>query len=136
MIKFIFNWLLLYLDAHGLVDCSASALDGRSRDGYGTKIHMATDGSGIPLTIVLSPGQAHESQFALRLLDGIGVQREDGSMKYRGRAVLADKVYSGHTQRNGLKRREVKRLSPRKSNEKWFQMDVKNSFIMLIATAI
>lgn len=78
-------WLLLYLDAHGLVDCSASALDGRSRDGYGTKIHMATDGSGIPLTIVLSPGQAYESQFALRLLDGIGVQREDGSMKYRGR---------------------------------------------------
>lgn len=71
---------------------------------YGTKIHTATDGSGIPLNIVLSPGQAHESQFALRLLDGIGVQRQNGSMKRRGHAVLADKAYSGHTLRNELKK--------------------------------
>ncbi|EFW54683.1 Transposase [Shigella boydii ATCC 9905] len=54
---------------------------GRSRGGFGTKIHLATDGSGLPLNIVLSPGQAHESQFAQRLLDGIGVQRQNGSMK-------------------------------------------------------
>ncbi len=68
---------------------------GRSRGGFGTKIHLATDGSGLPLNIVLSPGQAHESQFAQRLLDGIGVQRRNGSMKRRGHAVLADKAYSG-----------------------------------------
>ncbi len=59
---------------------------GRSRGGYGTKIHMATDGSVIPLNIVLSAGQAHESLFALRLLDGIGVQRQNGSMKRRGKS--------------------------------------------------
>ncbi|SPW26054.1 Transposase DDE domain [Edwardsiella tarda] len=68
---------------------------GRSRGGFGTKIHLATDGSGLPLNIVLSPGQAHESQFAQRLLDGIGVQRQNGSMKRRSHAVLADKAYSG-----------------------------------------
>ena len=66
---------------------------GRSRGGFGTKIHLATDGNGLPLNILLSPGQAHESQFALRLLDGIGVQRQNGSMKRRGYAVLADKAY-------------------------------------------
>lgn len=54
---------------------------GRSRGGFGTKIYLATDASGLPLNIVLSPGQAHESQFALRLLDGIGVHRQNGSMK-------------------------------------------------------
>lgn len=48
---------------------------GRARGGYGTKIHMAIDGSGIPLNIKLSLGQAHECQFALRHLEGIGVQR-------------------------------------------------------------
>lgn len=69
---------------------------GRSRGGFGTKIHLATDASGLPLNIVLSPGQAHESQFARRLLDGIGVQRQNGSMKRRGHAVLADKAYSGY----------------------------------------
>ena len=44
---------------------------GRSRGGFGTKIHLATDGGGLPLNIVLSPGQAHESQFAQRLLDAL-----------------------------------------------------------------
>lgn len=34
---------------------------GRSRGGLGTKIHLATDGSGLPLNIVLSPGQSHEA---------------------------------------------------------------------------
>ncbi|MGE0971699.1 IS5 family transposase [Klebsiella sp. WOUb02] len=91
---------------------------GRSRGGFGTKIHLATDGSGLPLNIVLSPGQAHESQFAQRLLDGIGVQRQNGSIKRRGHAVLADKAYSGHTLRNELKRRGIKVVIPRKSNEK------------------
>lgn len=79
---------------------------------------MATDRSGIPLNIVLSPGQAHESLFALRLLDGIGVQRQNGSMKRRCHAVLADKAYSGHTLRNELKNRGIKAVIPRKSNEK------------------
>ena len=113
------------LDENGLVDWSATALDGsnirtlkcaagaqkkhpdiagdnglgRSRGGFGTKIHLAADGSGLPLNIVLSAGQAHESQFALRLLDGIGAQRQNGTMKRRSFAVLADKAYSGHALR-------------------------------------
>lgn len=91
---------------------------GRSRGGFGTKIHLATDGSGLPLNIVLSPGHAHESQFAQRLLDGIGVQRQNGSMKRCGHAVLADKAYSGHALRNALKNKGIKTVIPRKSNEK------------------
>ncbi|KAF1366714.1 transposase [Yokenella regensburgei] len=67
---------------------------------------------------MLSPGQAHESQFAQRLLDGIGVQRENGSMKRRGHAVLADKAYSGHALRDELKSKGIKIVIPRKSNEK------------------
>lgn len=91
---------------------------GRSRGSFGTKIHLATDGNGLPLNIVLSPGQAHESQFAQRLLDGIGVQRQNGSMKRRGHAVLANKAYSGHALRNELKNKGIKAVIPRKSNEK------------------
>lgn len=80
---------------------------GRSRGGFDTKIHLATDGSGLPPNIVQSPRQAHESQFAQRLLDGIGVQRQNGSMKRRG-----------HVLRNALKRNGIKTVVPRKSNEK------------------
>ncbi|XYX41342.1 IS5 family transposase [Candidatus Erwinia dacicola] len=144
VINIIFNRLLTLLDANSFIDWSATALDGsniralrcaaggskkhpdiagdnglgRSRGGFGTKIHLATDGSGLPLNIVLSPGQAHESQFAQRLLDGIGVQRQNGSMKRRGHAVLADKAYSGHALRNELKNKGIKTVIPRKSNEK------------------
>lgn len=100
------------------IDITADNGLGRSRGGFGTKIHLATDAGGLPLNIVLSPGQAHESQFALRLLDGIGVQRQNGSMKRRGHAVLADKAYSGHALRNELKRKGIKVVIPRKSNEK------------------
>lgn len=129
----IFKMLLSSLHAHGLVDWSATALDGRniralrcavgaqknpdisgvngmgrSSGGFSTKIHLATDGSGLPFNIVLSPGQAHERQFALRLLDGIGVQRQNGSMKRRGHTALANKAYSRHALRNELKNKGYK----------------------------
>lgn len=62
---------------------------------------------------MLSPGQAHESQFAQRLLDGIGIQRQNGSMKRRDHVVLADKAYSGHVLRNELKNNGIKAVIPR-----------------------
>lgn len=99
-------------------DITGDHRPGRSCDGFGIKIHLATDGSRLPLNIVLSPGQAHESQFAQRLLDGTGIQRQNGSMKRRGHAVLADKAYSGHVLCNELKNKGIKATIPRKSNEK------------------
>lgn len=99
-------------------DISGDNWLGRSRGDFGTKIHLATDRNGLPLNIVLSPGQAHESQFAQRLLDATGVQRQNGSMKRRGYAVLADKADSGHALRRELKRRGIKAVIPCKSNEK------------------
>jgi hypothetical protein len=108
---------------------------GRSRGGFGTKIHLATDGSGLPLNIILSPGQAHESQFAQRLLDGIGIQHQNGSMKRRGHAVLADKVHSEHILHQELKRKGIKNGLPRKTNKKWQQMVVHNLIEMPTAIA-
>ena len=71
---------------------------GRSRGGFGTKIHLATYAGGLPLNIVLSPGQAHESQFALHLLDSIGVQQsfEPGmtvSVVARQHGVAASRLF-------------------------------------------
>lgn len=76
---------------------------GRSRGDFDTKIHLAADGSGLPLNIMPSPRQAHESQFAQRLLDSIGAQRLNGCIKRRSHAVLADKACSGRALRNELK---------------------------------
>lgn len=108
---------------------------GRSRGGFGTKIHLATDGNGLPLNIVLSPGQAHKSQFAQRLLDGIGVQRQNRCMKRRGHAVVADKAYSGHMLRNELKNKGIKAVIPRKQMRNWHRMGVQSSIVMCTAIA-
>lgn len=83
----------------------------------GTKIYLATEGSGIPLNIILGPGHAHESQFALLLLDGIGVQHHNGSMKRRRHAVLADNAYSGHVLNKYMKNIGKNKTISRKSNE-------------------
>lgn len=72
----------------------------------------------MPLNIVLSGGQAHESQYALRLLDGIGVARKGGYLKRRGSAVLADKGYSSQLLRKALKSQGIKTIIPYKVNEK------------------
>ncbi len=68
--------------------------------------------------MVLSAGQCHESQYAVRLLDSLGIQRKNGFMKRRSKAVIADKGYSSHALRNWLKSQGIKVIIPYKSNEK------------------
>ena len=56
---------------------------GRSRGGLTTKIHALTDARGLPLELVLTPGQAGDCPVAAQLL---GHLRKDT-------IVLADKAY-------------------------------------------
>jgi len=56
---------------------------GRSRGGLTTKIHALTDARGLPVELVLTPGQAGDCPVAARLL---GHLRPDT-------IVLADKAY-------------------------------------------
>src|SRR5690606_31511426 len=58
---------------------------GRSRGGLTTKIHMATDGKGRPLRIILTPGQRGDVTQAPALLDALAARR-----------VLADKAYDSN----------------------------------------
>ena len=91
---------------------------GRSRGGFGTKIHLATDGTGLPLSFCLSGGQAHESQYAKGLLNRVGIIRKSGCLKSRPKAVLADKGYSSGDLRSELKIKGIKAVIPFKLNEK------------------
>ena len=79
---------------------------------------MATDGNGFALAFCLSDGQAHESQYAEKLLRNIGIIQKTGHLKCRPNAVLGDKAYSSQSIRNDLKRRGIKAVIPFKSNEK------------------
>ena len=53
---------------------------GRSRGGFGTKIHVAVNGQGKPVWLILTPGQS------AALLDGL-----------TPKVVIADKGYDSRT---------------------------------------
>ncbi len=60
----------------------------RSRGGLTTKIHMAADGRGRPLKLILTPGQRGDAPLAPALLQGLSPRR-----------VLADKGYDSNALR-------------------------------------
>src|SRR5215203_4896339 len=51
---------------------------GRGRGGFSSKVHLTCDGKGRPLSVVVTPGQRHESTQLEALLDSIGVKRVGG----------------------------------------------------------
>ena len=56
---------------------------GRSRGGLTTKIHALVDANGMPITIKLTEGQAHDGRSAADMLDNL----------QPGQILLADRAY-------------------------------------------
>ena len=93
---------------------------GRSRGGLTTKLHLACDGRGRPLAVVLTPGQRHESTQLAAVLDAIRVPRPVGCGRPRKRPdhVIADKGYSYATCRRLLRRRGIPHTIPERRDQR------------------
>ena len=65
---------------------------GRSRGGFGTKLHLVTDGSGLPLGIDVTPGQSHESRSFTEALRAVPLRGAHG--RIRPSRLAGDKGYS------------------------------------------
>lgn len=92
---------------------------GRSRGGFGTKLHLVTDGRGLPLAVVVSPGQAHESQFVAPVLDAVRIARAGaGRPRQRPAAVAGDKGYSYTTIRRWLSAHHIHAVIPTRSDQR------------------
>jgi transposase len=68
---------------------------GRSRGGLTTKIHALVDANGLPITLKLTEGQAHDGRSAADMLDTIGA----------GDVLLADRAYDSDGLRQMLAER-------------------------------
>ena len=94
---------------------------GRSRGGFSTKVHLACDGRGRPLSILLTVGQRNEAPELGALLDGIRVARPDGKpgrpRKRPGR-LLADRGYAHDSCRALLRRRGIAHVIPERRDQK------------------
>ena len=94
--------------AAGAVNSSAEneAL-GRSKGGFGCKIHAICDALGMPVKFSLTGGQVAECRQAIPLLENVNAS-----------AVLADKAYDTNELREWLESRGIKAVIPPKSNRK------------------
>lgn len=94
---------------------------GRSRGGFGTKLHLVVESHGIPLSAVLSAGQRHESKFVEPVLRAIRLVRpggRGGRPRTRPRRLAGDKGYSYRTVRGYLRRRGIAAVIPTRKDQK------------------
>ena len=61
---------------------------GRSRGGFGTKIHGGVNGLGLPVKLILTPGQAADVTQAEALIEGVPIEVVIGDKGYDSRAVV------------------------------------------------
>ncbi len=82
---------------------------GRSRGGLTTKVHAVVDARGLPLELLLTPGQAADCPAAARLL---------GRLR-PGAILLADKAYDADWLRRQIEQTGAAPNIPFKSNRLW-----------------
>ena len=86
---------------------------GRSRGGWGTKLHLACEQGLKPLAMLLTGGQAGDSPQFTAVLEAITVPSlECGRPRTRPNRVLADKAYSSAANRAYLRRRRIRATIP------------------------
>ncbi|MFD8997875.1 IS5 family transposase [Streptomyces abikoensis] len=86
---------------------------GRSRGGLTTKIHLAVDGRGLPLSIVLTPGNINDATACGQVLDSIRIPRTvTGRPRTTPARLLGDKAYSSWAIRHLLRRRGIAATIP------------------------
>ncbi|QKV76040.1 IS5 family transposase [Amycolatopsis sp. Hca4] len=91
---------------------------GRSRGGPTTKIHLACDGHGRPLSIVLTGGNVNDCTQFIQVMAGIEFRRPGpGRPATRPSRVLADKGYSSRAIRSYLRRRRIPATIPERRDQ-------------------
>ena len=83
-------------------------------------MHLACDGQGRPLSVVLTPGQRHDSTQLEPVLDAIRVPRPGGRGRPRKRPdhLIGDKGYSYDRCRQALRRRGIPHTIPERADQR------------------
>ena len=68
---------------------------GRSRGGFGTKIHAAVNGLGLPVKLILTAGQASDVTQAKTLIEGISFEVLIGDKGYDSKKLVDEVEHAG-----------------------------------------
>jgi transposase len=119
--------LLNWLGDQGAIDWSRASVDSLSvrakrggddtgpnpvdRGKHGSKYHLVVDRSGIPLAVILSAANAHDSTLLEPLVDAIppivGPRGRPGRPRFRPAKLHADKAYDAAEKRRALRARGI-----------------------------
>lgn len=85
----------------------------------GSKRHVASDGNGIPLAIIHTAANVHDSQQAIRLIDAIpSIKRPGGGRRRRPDSAYADRAYDAEDKiRQALRDRRIKPYIAKRGTE-------------------
>ena len=89
---------------------------GRSRGGFGSKVHLLCDEHGIPLSLYVTAGQRHESKAFEAVLGRVALPRRLGLRRWPHQ-LAADKGYSYARIRRWLRRRRIGDVIPTRKNQ-------------------
>ena len=96
---------------------------GRSRGGFGSKLHLLCDRLGTPVAIRVSPGQRHESRWFEETMNAARIPRDRGSARRRPRRLGADKAYSIDWIRQWLRQRGIGSVRPTRRDQPRRRLD-------------
>ena len=106
----------------GLEGSARTAADqalARSRGGLTAKVHLACDGRGLPLAVVLTPGNVDDCTVFKAVLESVRVPRTGaGRPRQRPATVIADKAYSSREVRQDLRRRGIRAVIPERTGQR------------------
>ena len=91
---------------------------GRSRGGFGSKIHLMCDAKGLPMVVTVTAGQRHEATQFEAVMGRVRVPGRVGRPRTRPKKVAGDKGYSSRRIRRSNRRRGIVSVIPTKTNEK------------------
>ncbi|MED7953203.1 transposase, partial [Streptomyces sp. BE303] len=78
------------------------------RGKYGSKIHLLTERTGLPLSLAISGANVHDSQALIPLVDAIPpIRSRRGPRRRRPGKLHADKAYDHRFIRTYLRRRQI-----------------------------
>lgn len=101
-----------------LLDEPADHGIGRSRGGLSTKIHHLVDGGGLPMVVLIGPGQAGDAPMFPILMQHLRVARSGpGRPRTRPDKVRGDKAYSSRAIREHLRQRGIEAVIPERRDQ-------------------
>lgn len=80
--------------------------------GFTTKLHLLADSNGLPLGVVLTAGQAHESTQVETILGRVAVPRAKARARRRPKRLSADRAYDAQRIRHYLRRLGIQAVIP------------------------